>query len=117
MVSTVRQWRVAAGAHCGSQREIAVDVHQARTGHWFRLSQYLHRIGKRLVGNECSGCIDPVCDGAKCGLCTVEADSSEHIFSTFTCPALFRAHAGSYGKHLVPTRNIDFHKNDKMADI
>jgi hypothetical protein len=66
---------------------------------------------KRLVDRGCSGCTDPVCDGAKCGLCAVEADSSEHIFST--CAALFRT--GIYGSHLVPARNIDLHNHDNMA--
>jgi hypothetical protein len=42
----------------GLKREFEVedDVHKAQTGHWSRLSQYLHRIRKRLViGNEYSG--------------------------------------------------------------
>jgi hypothetical protein len=60
---------------------VAVDFHLAWTGQWSRLSQYLHRIGKRLVGNGCCGCTNPVCDGAKCGFCALDANSSEHVFT------------------------------------
>ncbi|KAF0314429.1 hypothetical protein FJT64_015127 [Amphibalanus amphitrite] len=69
-------------------REVAVDVHQLRAGHWSGSAQYLHRIG-RNPGRDCAQCNSLTCRAAGCRCCgEEEADTPAHIL--LRCPALMR---------------------------
>ena len=71
----------------GLDRQLAVDVHQLRAGHWSGSAQYLHRIGANPVPG-CDGCRDAACRGGLCPLCTCseEQDTPSHVL--LRCPAL-----------------------------
>ena len=69
-------------------REVAVEVHQLRAGHWSGSAQYLHRIGKN-PGRDWAQCNSLTCRAAGCRCCgEVVADTPEHIL--LHCPALMR---------------------------
>ena len=69
----------------GLDRQLAVDVHQLRAGHWSGSAQYLHRIGANPVPG-CDGCRDAACRGGLCPLCSEEQDTPSHVL--LRCPAL-----------------------------
>ena len=69
----------------GLDRQLAVDVHQLRAGHWSASAQHLHRIGANPVPG-CDGCRDAACRGGLCPLCSEEQDTPSHVL--LRCPAL-----------------------------
>lgn len=78
----------------GMDRQVAVDVHQLRAGHWSGSRQYLHRIGRGPTG-RCAGCEDVDCEGALCPTCREAADTPQHVL--LDCPALMGARLRSTG--------------------
>lgn len=66
-------------------REVAIDIHQVRAGHWSGSAAYLHRIG-RGPSPQCEQCADPRCRASWCPVCEEEQDTSEHLL--LHCPAL-----------------------------
>ena len=80
-------------------RNVAVDVHQMRAGHWSGSVQYMHRIG-RHSSPECPQCDDKSCNAARCVICKEEADTPEHIL--LRCPALMGTRLRHLG-NIYPT--------------
>ncbi|XP_043211169.1 uncharacterized protein LOC122375739 [Amphibalanus amphitrite] len=66
-------------------REVAIDIHQVRAGHWSGSAAYLHRIG-RGPSPQCEQCMDPRCRASWCLACGEAPDTSEHLL--LHCPAL-----------------------------
>lgn len=81
-------------------RNVAVDIHQLRAGHWSGSVQYMHRIG-RSPSPECPQCDDKSCRAGWCRICKEEADTPEHIL--LRCPALIGTHLRHLGS-IYPTR-------------
>jgi len=71
----------------GVDRDVAVDVHQVRAGHWSGSVQYMHRIGRSPQPN-CDQCDQLGCRAGLCPLCREEADTPRHIL--LRCPAHMR---------------------------
>jgi hypothetical protein len=92
----------------GLERDLAVDLHQARAGQWSRTSSYLHRIGRALAA-DWAGCSDLRCPAAAvCTFCDMEADTPRKII--LVCPTLAATRTALLGAQIIININdFDIH--------